>query len=99
MHAKDRKDLCLCCIAAPEEKFLYLPIMKKNLLFFFLFFSFSLLAQFLFAQHKTPYKLIAYATGKAETITQYPIDKLTHIIYSFLKIQNDTLTFHNEGQA
>ncbi len=98
MHAKDRKDLCLCCIAAPEEKFLYLPIMKKNLLFFFLFFSFSLLAQFLFAQHKTPYKLIAYATGKAETITQYPIDKLTHIIYSFLKIQNDTLTFHNEGQ-
>lgn len=43
-------------------------------------------------------KIIAYATGRAETIKQYPIDKLTHIIYSFLKIQNDTLTFHNKEQ-
>ncbi|MBK9486734.1 MAG: hypothetical protein IPO01_16615 [Chitinophagaceae bacterium] len=30
-------------------------------------------------------KIIAYATGPAETIKQYPIEKLTHIIYSFLK--------------
>jgi len=67
--------------------------MKKTLLFFFLLFSLSL-----FAQQKTPYKIIAYATGKAETIKQYPIDKLTHIIYSFLKIQNDTLTFRDSAQ-
>lgn len=67
--------------------------MKKILLSFFLFFSFSL-----FAQQKASYKIIAYATGKAATIKEYPIAKLTHIIYSFLKIQNDTLTFHNDDQ-
>lgn len=66
----------------------------KNILalfFVFLFLSIS-------AQQKKGYKIIAYATGKAETIKQYPIAKLTHIIYSFLKIQNDTLTFHNDDQ-
>lgn len=67
--------------------------MKKNLLLFFLFYSISLPAQ-----QKQSYKIIAYATGKAETIKQYPIENLTHIIYSFLKMQNDTLTFHNEDQ-
>lgn len=61
----------------------------KKLLIFFLFISFTSSAQ--------P-KIIAYATGLAETIKQYPLDKLTHIIYSFLKIQNDTLTFHNKDQ-
>lgn len=63
--------------------------MKKNLFFFFLFISLSSSSQT---------KIIAYATGRAETIKQYPLDKLTHIIYSFLKIQNDTLTFHNPDQ-
>ncbi len=63
--------------------------MKKSLLFLYLFISFSSGAQT---------NIIAYATGTAETITQYPVDKLTHIIYSFLKIQHDTLTFHNQNQ-
>jgi chitinase len=67
--------------------------MKKNL---FLFFLFPVL--FLSAQQKQSYKIIAYATGNAATIKQYPIAKLTHIIYSFLKLQNDTLTFHNDNQ-
>jgi chitinase len=49
------------------------------------------------AQNK-PYKVIAYYTGNGETIRQYPVHKLTHIIYSFLKLQNDTLTFHNDQQ-
>ncbi len=31
-------------------------------------------------------------------IQQYPVSKLTHIIYSFLAFQNDTLTFRNEQQ-
>lgn len=44
------------------------------------------------------YKVIAYYTGNADMIHQYPIHQLTHIIYSFLKLQNDTLTFHNEQQ-
>lgn len=71
-------------------KILYLPVMKITMLSLFLFFFLPAKAQ--------PYKIIAYATGRAETIKQYPIDKLTHIIYSFLKIQNDTLTFHNDDQ-
>jgi chitinase len=50
-----------------------------------------------YAQEKN-YKVIAYYTGNGETIRQYPVHKLTHIIYSFLKLQNDTLTFHNEQQ-
>lgn len=50
------------------------------------------------SQQKTPYHIIAYYTGNGEVIKQYPVDKLTHIIYSFLKIQNDTLTFKNAQQ-
>lgn len=64
--------------------------MKKIIIFLFLFASVGTSAQ--------PYKIIAYATGSAENIKQYPIDKLTHIIFSFLKIKNDTLTFHNQDQ-
>ena len=45
-----------------------------------------------------PYNVIAYYTGNGETIRQYPVEKLTHIIYSFLKLQNDTLTFRNDAQ-
>ena len=45
-----------------------------------------------------PYKVIGYYTGNGETIKQYPVEKLTHIIYSFLKLQNDTLTFRNDTQ-
>jgi chitinase len=51
-----------------------------------------------FGQRAGNYKIIAYYTGNGETIRQYPVEKLTHIIYSFLKIQQDTLTFHNEQQ-
>ena len=50
------------------------------------------------AQSPDGYKIIAYYTGNGETIKQYPVEKLTHIIYSFLKLQNDTLTFQNEEQ-
>ncbi len=73
--------------------------MKKIILLVFLF-SFL----FISAQKKQQYprdavhKIIAYYTGNGETIKQYPVDKLTHIIYSFLKLQNDTLCFHNDSQ-
>ena len=67
--------------------------MKKIFLITFLF-----LFQFVLSQQKKPYKIIAYCTGKAETIKQYPINKLTHIIYSFLKLQNDTLGFRDSAQ-
>lgn len=63
--------------------------MKKAVCLFFLLISLSAGAQ--------P-RIIAYATGRAETIVQYPVDKLTHIIYSFLKIQHDTLMFWDSSQ-
>ena len=67
--------------------------MKKLLLFCLL------LAQLtLFAQTKQPYQVIAYYTGDGETIKKYPVKDLTHIIFSFLKMQHDTLTFHSDEQ-
>ena len=66
--------------------------MKKIFLIVFLFIHSSCFGQ------KEDYKVIAYCTGSAENIKAHPIQKLTHIIYSFLKLQNDTLTFHNEKQ-
>lgn len=65
--------------------------MKRMFFSFLLFSYFSLSAQ-------QPYKIIAYYTGNGEEIKQWPVEKLTHIIFSFLKIQNDSLTFHNEKQ-
>lgn len=62
------------------------------------FITFLFLFQFIFAQQKKSYKVIAYCTGTAENIKQYPINKLTHIIYSFLKLQNDTLAFRDSTQ-
>ncbi len=54
--------------------------------------------QFVTAQKEHPYKVIAYYTGDGQTIRKYPLSKLTHIIYSFLALKNDTLGFHNEKQ-
>ena len=66
-------------------------ISMKNLpLIIFISACFHLAAQ--------PYKVVAYYTGNGEAISQYPVEKLTHIICSFLKLQNDQLTFSNEEQ-
>jgi chitinase len=67
--------------------------MKKSL-----FLLFVLLANICQAQQNTNYKIIAYYTGNAEKLQQYPLDKLTHIIYSFVKLQNDTLMLRDAGQ-
>lgn len=66
--------------------------MKKALFVCFLF-------CFISAKAQKPYKIIAYYTGNGEAIKQWPVEKLTHIIFSFLKIQNDTLTFRDQNQA
>jgi chitinase len=81
---------------------------KENILLYFipifklmksLFFSFSLLAILSSSAQPSPhFKVIAYCTGNADTIVKYPIQKLTHIIYSFLKISNDTLCFRDSAQ-
>jgi chitinase len=65
--------------------------MKKVWLIIFVFFYVQVTAQ-------SNYKVIAYYTGNGETIRQYPINKLTHIIFSFLKLQHDTLGFRNNDQ-
>jgi chitinase len=67
--------------------------MKRSSLLFLLLFLFLTSS----AQRRNP-RIIAYYTGNGETIRQHPVSSLTHIIYSFLKISNDTLTFHNEKQ-
>ena len=64
--------------------------MKNLLLTIFIFACFHSSAQ--------PYKVVAYYTGNGETIKQYPLKKLTHLIYSFLKLQNDHLVFSNDEQ-
>ena len=65
--------------------------MKKILLVFFVLAFTQLPAQ-------KQYKVIAYYMGNGETIRQYPLDKLTHVIFSFLRLQGDTHTFRNDDQ-
>ena len=50
------------------------------------------------AQTGGKYKVIAYYTGNGEAIRQFELNKLTHIIYSFLRLKNDTLCFHDSTQ-
>lgn len=47
--------------------------------------------------HAQP-KIIAYYTGDAPALQQYPLQKLTHIIYSFVKLQNDSLMLRDAEQ-
>ncbi|MGC4100754.1 glycoside hydrolase family 18 protein [Ferruginibacter sp.] len=65
--------------------------MKKILIAAFLLSQFTAYSQY-------KYKVIAYYTGNADNINQYPLAKLTHVIYSFLKLQHDTLTFRDSAQ-
>lgn len=73
--------------------------MKRILFPFLLLFPLSLLAQEP-RQHQESagHHIIGYYTGKGDAVKQWPVDKLSHIIFSFLKIQQDTLMFRNENQ-
>jgi chitinase len=42
---------------------------------------------------KDKFEVIAYYSGNGENISQYPIGKLTQIIFSFLHLKGDTLSF------
>lgn len=55
----------------------------------------SLLCQ---AQEKQTYKIIAYYTGTAERLQTFPLHKLTHIIYSFVQLRNDSLMLRDAEQ-
>lgn len=71
--------------------------MKNKTTFILIFFLFSGIVK-TFSQQANDYKIIAYYTGSGDKIQEYPVEKLTHIIYSFLKIKEDTLTVVNEKQ-
>jgi chitinase len=66
--------------------------MKKQVLFFLLL----CLGYSGFAQSQP--KIIAYYTGNAARLQQFPLEKLTHIIYSFVKLQNDSLMLRDAEQ-
>lgn len=67
--------------------------MKKILLLLFILF-----ANICLAEQKSNHKIIAYYTGNAEKLRHYPLHKLTHIIYSFVKLQNDSLMLRDAEQ-
>jgi chitinase len=71
--------------------------MKYKFLFW-VFVSGLLATKQTYAQQSPDYKIIAYYTGSGDKIKEYPVEKLTHIIYSFLRIKEDTLTVANEKQ-
>ncbi|ULQ56078.1 glycoside hydrolase family 18 protein [Flavihumibacter rivuli] len=50
------------------------------------------------AQSPGKKSIIAYYTGDEKEIEKYPVDKLTHIIYSFLKLEGNSLAFQNDNQ-
>lgn len=66
--------------------------MKRILLFVVMVFCF----QTVLAKRKI--EVIAYYTGDANTIQQYKVEQLTHIIYSFLRLKGDSLQVGNEKQ-
>ncbi|MEO7767240.1 MAG: glycoside hydrolase family 18 protein [Ferruginibacter sp.] len=63
-----------------------------------IFFAVVLLTQLTAFSQQRDYKVIAYSMGDVETMKQYPLQKLTHIIYSFLHLRNDSLTWSDDKQ-
>lgn len=60
--------------------------MKKLLwLGFYLLISLN----FFSSQNKHPYKLVAYYTGDSATLAKYDFSRITHLIYSFGKINSE----------
>lgn len=56
----------------------------------------ALLTTFHFAQGQK--EVLAYYTGDGTEIRQYPLKGVTHIIYSFLHLRGDSLSFSGEKQ-
>src|SRR6266487_4480003 len=60
---------------------------------FISFISLHLLSANLFAQlQQNKISVIAYYAGDAKTVDEYPIEKLTHIIFSFCHLKGNKLT-------
>ena len=69
-------------------------ISLKKIFPFFLLFTSHIVNSPVAAQEK----VIAYYTGNGENIRQFPLKKLTHVIYSFLHLSHDSLRCKNENQ-
>ena len=48
---------------------------------------------------KSELPVIAYYAGDAKSIDRYPVDKLTHIIYSFLHLKGNRLAIDNQRDS
>ncbi|MBS1730873.1 MAG: glycoside hydrolase [Bacteroidetes bacterium] len=67
------------------------------ILCFFLYFPLSLRSQEI---HKTGnFSVIGYYAGNAEEASEYPIEYLTHIIYSFCHVKNGLLSVDNKNDS
>ena len=52
-----------------------------------------------FTQNKNKISVIAYYAGDAKSVDEYPIEKLTHIIFSFCHLKGNELAIDNENDA
>ena len=68
--------------------------MKK---FLFLFFAF--ITTVAFAQSKDKFSVIGYYAGDAQHVDAYPVEKLTHIIYSFCHLKGNKLNVDNANDT
>lgn len=51
------------------------------------------------SSNKKDFSVIAYYTGNGNAINKYPVDKLTHIIFSFLHLKGNELSFDNSNDS
>lgn len=59
----------------------------------------GLLLSFLTPASCTAQNIIAYYSGNAQGIDRYPVDKLTHIIYSFCHLKGNRLHVHSAADS
>ncbi|MEP6682243.1 MAG: glycosyl hydrolase family 18 protein, partial [Parafilimonas sp.] len=69
--------------------------MKKIVSFVFVLMVFVCNAQ----TSSKEFSVIAYYDGDAKTIDAYPVEKLTHIIYSFCHLKNNMLNVDNMNDS
>src|SRR3954451_6759816 len=62
-------------------------------------FSLLLFSANTFAQTKNKISVIAYYAGDAKSVDEYPIEKLTHIIFSFCHLKGNELSVDSENDA
>jgi chitinase len=59
----------------------------------------SLLAEKRLIEPRKEFNVIAYYSGNSEEVGKYPVEKLTHIIYSFLHLKGNNLTVDNSDDS